>query len=325
MGLRVVAAVGVAAAVGAATASGTALDRGWAPGGAITSVDTTEGALAAGVSWTPQACEGVVLWVPWQFARYTLRLPRPCPAVSTGRGVSSVGLAGSRVVFVSYVGGNTREWRLWTVTPTARRPRLLRTVSTDAGDPSPILVGNGGQGGIPYAVGREVFVLTAQGARELQWQAPADVVSLSENAGAVGVALANGHVVVLSIPSASLVYDFALDPGTVRAARPVSGGVVIETTSGIELRRGRTAVQRFPVPAGSKLAGFVDGLLVYTTRTAIRYYDRGSRKGGIVRLARAPVAADFDRLGLGWSQGARLCWSVGTYAVLPRAPAPGCR
>lgn len=325
MGLlvRVVAAVAIAAAVGAATASATAADRGWAPGGTLTSVDTTEGAAAAGLAWTPKGCEGVVLWVPWRKAQYTFRLPKPCPATSTGRAVSAVGVSGTRVVFLSYAGGNTREWRLWTATPSAGW-KLLRFVAADADAAAPILVGNGGAEGIPYAVGRELTVMRPNGARAGRWTLPADPVALAEASGAVAVVLANGHVLVASL-GGTVLHDYAFPPGAATAARPVLGGAVVETTGGIELHEGAGPAERFPVAAHAHLAGYVDGTLAYTTASAIRTYVRSTGKDTVARVVSPPVHADFDRLGLAWTQGRRLCWSVRVGVVHTGTPTRGCR
>ena len=131
--------VAAAAVVGGLAAAARA-DRGWAPpaGAGVGPVDVAYGSFAGGIGWTRSTCEGAVLWLPGERQRWLFRVPGPCPATSTGRGVSAVAVSSQRVVFLSYVGGNTREWRLWTATPTAKRPRLLRTASADADAPSPI-------------------------------------------------------------------------------------------------------------------------------------------------------------------------------------------
>src|SRR5437764_963054 len=100
----------VIALVTAGAAAGAPLDRSWTAPGAITSLEESAQSVAAGVGWTPKSCEEVILWEPGIRARHVFHLPGPCPATSTGRGIAAVSVLGDRVVFLSYVGGNTREW-----------------------------------------------------------------------------------------------------------------------------------------------------------------------------------------------------------------------
>jgi len=181
-------------------------DRGWAPPAraAVGPVDVSAGSFAGAVGWTHAACEGAVLWLPGIRQRWLFHVPGRCPETSTGRGVSAVAVTDQRIAFLSFVGGNTREWRLWTATPTAKRPRLLRMASADADAASPILLGNGGEAGIPYAVGRDVFVVAGDGHRAATWHAPADIVSLNVHSGTLAATLADGTVqTVLVRPSSS--------------------------------------------------------------------------------------------------------------------------
>ena len=303
-----------AAAAAAGLAAAAHADRGWAPpyGGHPGPVDVAAGSVAGGIGWTRSRCEGAVLWLPGERQRWLFRVPGPCPATSTGRGVSAVAVSGRRVVFLSYVGGNTREWRLWTATPTAKRPRLLRTGSADADAPPPILLGNAGEEGIPWSVGRDVFVLAGDGHRALTWHAPADIVSLDEHSGLVAATLADGTVQLVPVqPSKAALLSYA-QPGA-RAAQAISGGVVIEAADGIHLRKGSRAL-RFDVPAGARLLGYSDGWLVYATGRAIHVYSYQRTQDILARTVRSgPVTADADRGGIGWTNGGTLCWSIFSY------------
>jgi len=87
--VRLLAAVVPVLLVGVCVSSAHA-DRDYSPGAAVTAVDTAAYSVAAGVGWSARACEGVVLWRPPLFTRYTFRVPGPCPQTSTGRGVSAV-------------------------------------------------------------------------------------------------------------------------------------------------------------------------------------------------------------------------------------------
>jgi hypothetical protein len=306
---RIALALATAAAAGGLATIAHA-DRGWAPpaGAGVGPVDVSAGSFAGGTGWTPATCEGAVLWVPGIRQRWLFHVPGPCPATSTGRGVSAVAVSGRRVVFLSYVGGNTRDWRLWTATPTAKRPRLLRTASADAGSASPILLGNGGEAGIPYAVGRDVVVLAGDGHRVLTWDAPADIVSLNVHAGSLAATLADETVQVVSLLRTTSVASYD-QPGA-RAAEAITGGVVIEGTDGIHLRKGSQAL-RFDVPAGARMIGYTDGWLVYGLGRRIHLYSYQQSQDVLARTVRAaPISADADRGGMGWRNGGTLCWSI---------------
>jgi hypothetical protein len=305
--------VAAAAVVGGLAAVARA-DRGWAPpaGAGVGPVDVAYGSFAGGIGWTRSTCEGAVLWLPGIRQRWLFHVPGPCPATSTGRGVSAVAVSSRRVVFLSYVGGNTREWRLWTATPTAERPRLLRAAAADADAPSPILLGNGGEEGIPWAVGRDVFVLAGDGHRALTWHAPADVLSLNEHSGLLAATLADGTVTLVPVqPSQAAVASYA-QPGA-RTAQAISGGVVIDAADGIHLRKG-TSTLRFDVPAGARLLGYSDGWLVYASGREVHVYSYQRKQDILARRVRSgPVAADADRGGMGWTNGGALCWSIFSY------------
>jgi hypothetical protein len=301
-------ALAVAAALAVVWSAGaTALDRGFTAAAPVTALDATAGAIATALAWTPRGCESVVLWQPDLFARRTFRAPGPCPRTSTGRGIAAVATSSDRVVWLAYAGGNSREWTLWTATPTARAARRLRFARGDVDAPSPIVLGNGGEQGIPYAVGAHVIVIGPSGKRVLSWQAPARVVALEQGANSVGVLVATGNLFVVGLDS-GLVAEHDSPPGEVRAFRIASVGVIVETRRGIEIRTAPGA--RLPVPAGARLVGFADGQLVYAWRDQIREYFRPRSRDVLLRRARPPYTAEFDRRGMAWISGRRVCWAV---------------
>ena len=204
--------------------------------------------------------------------------------------------------------GNTTEWTLWTATPTAPAPRQVYFTSADANDPAPIVLGNGGEGGIPYAVGADIVVIGRTGRRALSWHAPADVVALAQGAGGVGALLTTGHLLVRSL-AGGRVTDLDYPPGAVRAFRLASVGAVVETATGIELRTARRTTP-LPVRTGARIAGFADGQLVYTLRDQIRQYFRPDGSDVLLRRVRPPFVANFDRRGLAWASRSRVCWAV---------------
>ncbi len=302
-------------AVGGAAARG--LDRGYTPPGRVTALDETAAGIATALAWSPRSCESVVLWQPPLFARRTFRAPGACPQTSTGRGISSVATDSSRVVWLSYVGGNTREYTLWTATPTRRTPRQLRFSSADVDAPAPIVLGNGGESGIPYAVGRDVFVIGPSGARIRTWRAPARVTGLAEGATSVGVLVDTGHLFVVPLKSGGRITDLDYPRGTVRAFRIATVGAIVQTPTGIELRTASGASPLVKRP-GARLAGFADGQLVYTIGNQIREFARSSRRDVAIRLGLAPLTTEFDRTGMAWVSGRRVCWATRVFV----APGP---
>jgi len=252
-----------------------------------------------------------VLWQPAFRRRSVFSVPGPCPATSTGRGVAAVSVSGNRIAFLSYVGGNTREWRLWTATFTAKRPLLLRAASADADSPPPILLGNGGEDGIPYAVGRQIVVLAGDGHRALTWQAPADIVALAVRSGMLAATLADGTVSTVSLSSAKTTISY-IQAGA-RAALPIKGGAVIDAADGIYLRKG-TRTLRFDVPADAHMLGYDNGWVVYASGREIHLYSYRRKQDVLARTVRTgPVFAAAGRLGMGWTNGRSLCWSIFSY------------
>ncbi len=310
--MRILAAFALAAFIAGGTASAATLDRGWSAPAAVTALAETEGGVAVGVAWSPRACEHVMLWQPGEGDRWVFHQPGPCPQTSTGRGIAAVATDGRRVVWLSYAGGNDRDWQLWTATPTARSARLLRSASADVDATPPIVVGTGAANGIPYAVGAQVTVIGPRGGRSFSWRAPARVVGLTEGTtGTLGVLLATGHLVTVGLFDGKQVSDLAYVPGDVRSFRIAKPGAIVETAAGIEIRRA-ASTETLPASAGAHLAGFVDGRTVYSSGGDIREYFR--TKAGVtdvlLRHVSSPVLAGFDRLGLAWATARRVCYAA---------------
>jgi hypothetical protein len=319
--LLVLAALVLAGVAGAAT-----LDRARVLPAKVTALDMTDQAVATATAWAPGACEGVDLWSPDIRGAFKFRAPGPCPATSTGRGIASVATSYNRVAWLGYAGGNTRDYTLWTATRTAKRPIKLRFASADVDAPAPIVLGNGGEGGIPYAVGADVYELSDQGARVLAWHAPARVVALAagSNAGNVAALLENGHLAILTAVGKKVqVTDYAYAPGGVRAFRIASIGTVVNTTSDIEIRTG-SATKSLGVGPGARLVGYSDGNVVYTRGNEIRDHFGPAGKDVLLRHVKAPFLAEFDRRGLAWSTGRAVCFAPRVYFASPISHAPGC-
>lgn len=134
----------------------------------------------------------------WHAGRTTRFGSTPCTErTSTGSGLAGLALAGNRALWVTYGGGNIREFTVWTATSTRPRPRRLGFASGDVDAAPAVTVGDGDQNLLPYAVKRTVVVLGANGARRFTWTAPAQVTAVDAFAGEVAVATTGGLVTVL--------------------------------------------------------------------------------------------------------------------------------
>lgn len=134
----------------------------------------------------------------WHAGRTARLGATPCTGrTSTGSGLAGLALTGGRALWVTYTGGNIREFTVWTATSTRPRPRRLAFVTGDVDAAPPVAVGDGDGDLLPYAVDRTTIVLGANGARRFTWTAPARVTAIDAFAGEVAVASASGLVTVL--------------------------------------------------------------------------------------------------------------------------------
>ena len=216
-------------------------------------------------------CDRVRIW-NLQTRRVTaLGRTTSCEHTSTGLGIADISIANGRVLWLHYVGGNIREWRLFTATRTSTRPRLLKFVARDVDAAPPIVLGdaNGSRFGnlLPYAVDRDVTVLRADGSKLFGRRAPGRVVALSAYFGRVAVASEGGHVEILD-SSGQLVRseDFA---GEVSAVKLSGDGVLVQRGRTLELRR-PGVTRTFLVRSRSTLTDTFGERALYTGSGQIR-------------------------------------------------------
>jgi hypothetical protein len=199
-----------------------------------------------------------------------------CEQTSTGNAISGIAVAGNRVVWAHYVGGNTRDWTLWTATTTRPAPMLLGSASVAADDAAPILVGNGATRGaddlLSYAVRSDVTGLRSSGARAFRWRSPSTVTAVASDGAHVVVGRRDGSVVLLS--EFGVVLDVFFEDQT---ASPVSA---LALSSGrLYVQRGRTLIlstgdepdRSFVLPSGSRLVDAeADRALVVSRQGIVR-------------------------------------------------------
>jgi hypothetical protein len=234
-------------------------------------VSHTVAAVAADGKWVALAanggartCERAYLWRTAPSRLIPLGRERVCEITSTGRGVGGVSVAGSRALWITYAGGNTREWTLWTASASSPRPRQLQFVAVDVEEPQPVLVGAGDGELLPYAVRDTVTALRANGARAFRWQAPARVLALAARGGQLAVAYAGGKVAVLSPAGRPLRTEtFASD---VTSVALTANGLVAQRGRTLEFRGG--GAQTFTLAATAHLDDADAGLAVVSTPSA---------------------------------------------------------
>ena len=199
-----------------------------------------------------------------------------CEQTSTGTGIAAISIAGDRVLWLHFTGGNIREWSLFTATTTAPRPRRLRFVARDVDAAAPIVLGEGDTSRfgdlLPYAVDRQLIVLHRNGSRAFAWTAPNRVTAVGANAGAVAGAVADGRVFVLE--GGRVLSSFAGAPAAT-AVFVTGNGVAVQRGRTIELRSG-SAVQRWTVPADARLRDAEGSRLVYTAGGRVWLREQGA-------------------------------------------------
>jgi len=204
-----------------------------------------------------------------------------CEQTSTGNEIAAVSIAGKRVLWLHYVGGNIRDWSLWTATTTRPAPIRLRLVSHDVDAPAPIVIGQGDSSKLgdllPYAVDRIVVALRANGSRAFTWTAPARVVGLAARDGELAVATEGGVVTVLDARGRVLRterYGTEID-----AVRITGDALVVQRGRTLELRGGRTAI--YSLVGGVKLADADGDRAVLVGGGKVRMFNLDTGRGGI--------------------------------------------
>ncbi|HUH15763.1 MAG TPA: hypothetical protein VML35_07750 [Gaiellaceae bacterium] len=209
--------------------------------------------VAYAVGRSARDCNRVYVWNLATRGVSKLGRKTHCIETSTGNAIGNVAVAGRRVLWVHFAGGNRRLYTLWTATTTAPLPRLLASREVDVDDAAPIVIGQGDDSALgsllPYAVGRTVVALRANGSRAFTWTAPTRVVGLSAHRGELAVAMEGGTVTVLGERARLLrVESYATE---VQEVRLTGNAVLVQRGRTLELRGGRTG--SWPVPAGNRL------------------------------------------------------------------------
>ena len=257
-------------------------------------------------------CARIGLWNTATNRRFPFDAKEQClEQGSTGQGVWDVSVATTRLLWLTYAGGNFREWSLWTATTTRRRPRLLRFVARDVDAPPPIVLGPGTAEGIPYAVYREIVYLGDDGRAIFRTTVASPVRALASRLRGrfvivVAALLADGTVVGLgSGGEQHIAWD---PPGTVTA-------LGLDDLVGIAVQVGREI--SFPggevmLPSGAVMVDLAQGRILWT-----RAGDLGATSvtGKTTRLVDGtptnPAFGQLDARGAAWARGRAVRWRAG--------------
>ena len=215
-------------------------------------------------------CGGVRIWTVSTRETQRLNGKSWCPGVQTSTGTGLVGpaLAGSRALWLTYTGGNDRDWTLWTSTAGATSPKQIRTVTRDADDQPPVVLGPGDQNLLPYGFDTQVVVLRSDGSRRFDWNAPARVAAVAAGSSRVAVLLSTGVVDVLS-DTGSVLERHRYDPNAVKAIRASGADLVVLAGATLEDWNAGSKSSR-TLPTGSRLQDVVGGMVLYVTGTTVR-------------------------------------------------------
>ena len=224
--------------------------------GQVKLVALNNASLAFAVERTKKDCDHVELWDTGTKGTWRFGKPGPCTNLgSTGAGISAVAVTRNRVVWIRFNGGNLRDWQLMTATTTQKTPKQIRFIEQDVELPSPLALGDAtGNGAVPYAAGKEVVLLGANGVAVFRHTEPVNVVAVTAGrgpGGAVVAALRATGAVVLLRSDGSVVQTISFQPGAVRALALAPRGLIVQLPGTVEIHRG-AAITNVSLPARAR-------------------------------------------------------------------------
>jgi hypothetical protein len=244
----------------------------------------------------------------WDVAtRSDRRLASHCfDSTSTGSGVGGVIASEGRALWLTYIGGNIREWSLWTKAGAAKAKRIA-FLTADVDGPPPVILGRPWDGSLPYATGSKIVVLAPTGSRRFVAAAPDRVVALSAHSRGYAAVLASGNVLTIT-PAGKVLQEHRFEAGVVQEAVLAAPGLVVKTAAGLEIH-GNGAVRRIPLPPGARFLGLSEGLVAYGTGRRLRLRSLREDRDTLFRTLGPRFSAQLGRRGLAYASGRRLGFS----------------
>ena len=279
----------------------------------ITAIALTHASIAFAVGATKADCDHVELWNPDTHGTYRFGRKKPCGDLPLLYGIGPIGVASSRVVWVSFAGGNLTDWQLWTATTTRKTPRRLAFVERDTMDAPAIVVGDGISNAIPYAVQSEITLLGDNGAAVFRTHASSEVRQITAGEGPYGwrvaALLARGEVSVFD-GRGSVATTYPFPPGAVRWLRLAPAGLVVQVPGAkVEIHRG-TATRTVQLKQNAIVLDYAEGRILYRVGQTfwLRQVSTGVDTVLLQGSRRHAITAVLDTHGLVWSQGSSVHW-----------------
>lgn len=261
------------------------------------------------VSYSDQyrtGCHEVRLWDVAD--RSDRRLASHCfVSTSTGSDVAGVAAVGGRALWLTYTGGNIREWSLWTKGPRVRAKRI-NFLTGDVDGPPPVVLGRAWESSLPYAVGRTVIALAPNGSRQFTLTAPDRVVAVTAHSRGYAALLASGNVLTISLQGKAL-REFPFKERFVQDAVLAAPGLLVKTLDGLEIHNGGS-IREISLPRGSRFLGFSEGIVAYGTGRQLRLKRVAGGHDTLFRTLAPGFQAQLGRRGIVYMSGRTLGFSA---------------
>ena len=253
-----------------------------------------------------RGCHEVRLWNV--ALRTDRRLASHCfVSTSTGSGIAGAIATQGRALWLTYAGGNIREWSLWTK-GRLTKARRIAFLPADVDGPPPVILGSVWEGSLPYATGRTIIVLAPNGSRRFTYTAADRVVFLSAHSRGYAAVLANGSVLTFS-PIGKLIKERPFAPGAAQSALLSAPGLIVETAAGLEVH-GVGPVRTIQLPAGARFLGYSEGVAAYGLGRELRLRRLANGADRLFRRLQPRFYAQLGRRGLAYWSGRTLGFSV---------------
>ena len=253
-----------------------------------------------------RGCHEVRLWNV--ALRTDRRLASHCfVSTSTGSGIAGAIATQGRALWLTYAGGNIREWSLWTK-GRLTKARRIAFLPADVDGPPPVILGSVWEGSLPYATGRTIIVLAPNGSRRFSYTAADRVVFLSAHSRGYAAGLANGSVLTFS-PLGKLIKERPFAPGAAQSALLSAPGLIVETAAGLEVH-GVGPVRTIQLPAGARFLGYSEGVAAYGLGRELRLRRLANGADRLFRRLQPRFYAQLGRRGLAYGSGRTLGFSV---------------
>jgi hypothetical protein len=279
--------------------------RSFAATSTVTSLAADGSLTAFAVAPRGRDCYHVDVWNRSSRAVFRLGAARACPpATSTGNGLVGPVMAGSRALWLTYVGGNIREWSLWTATTTARTPRRIRFIARDVDAAPPIVLGQGDSSKLgfllPFTVDDTLYGLRANGTSVSLLQAPSRIVAVAAKDGEVAAALESGAVEI--VDGAGHLLRTEAFSGPVSAVAVTGDALVAQQGRVLALRNGVTD-HNWTLPAGARLADADGSIAVYVRGKELHVFDLETGVDALFRTTATLPVAQLEPGGLVYAAG----------------------